>query len=116
VDVICYHADGSPQILRALYDSGAEINLVRQSIANELGHPAVETAEKPLAKFLDDNQFNIGSAYDLTIGCSDRHGVHRNVGPQQYWAADFEGYDIVLGFPWLQEADPKIRFSTGEFE
>jgi transposase InsO family protein len=116
VDVICYHADGSPRILRALYDSGAEINLVRQSIANELGHPAVEAAEKPLAKFLDDNQFNIGGAYDLTIGCSDRHGVHRNVGPQRYWAADFKGYDMVLGFPWLQEADPKIRFSTGEFE
>jgi hypothetical protein len=84
VDVICYYADSSPRILQALYNSGAEINLVQQSIANELGYPAVEAAEKPLAKFLDDNQFNIGGAYDLTIGCSDCYGVHCNVGPQRY--------------------------------
>jgi hypothetical protein len=66
-----------------------------------LGYPAVEAAEKPLAKFLDDNQFNIGGAYDLIIGCSDCYGVYCNVGPQRYWAADFKGYDMVLGFLWL---------------
>jgi hypothetical protein len=26
------------------------------------------------------------------------------------------GYDLILGFPWLQEADPWIRFSQGTFD
>jgi hypothetical protein len=42
--------------------------------------------------------------------------VPKDVRGQTFWAADFEGYDLVLGYPWLQEADPRIRFSTGEFD
>ena len=31
-------------------------------------------------------------------------------------AAQFKGYDLVLGYLWLREADPRIRFATGNFE
>ena len=30
--------------------------------------------------------------------------------------ADFAGYNLILRYPWLAEADPKIRFKTGTFK
>ena len=44
------------------------------------------------------------------------HNRTKVVGPQPFWAADFAGYDLILGYPWLAEVDPKIRFKTGTFE
>jgi hypothetical protein len=99
-----------------LYDSGAEINLIRDECAETLGHAQKPVKDRPVAKFLDDNNLCINGAYDLTVGCSDANGVHKQVDHQRFWSANFGGYDIVLGYPWLQEADPKIRFSTREFE
>jgi len=30
--------------------------------------------------------------------------------------ADFKGYNLILGYPWLAEVDFKIRFKTGAFK
>ena len=30
--------------------------------------------------------------------------------------ADFVGYNLILRYPWLVKADPKIRFKTGTFK
>jgi hypothetical protein len=102
--------------LRALYDSGAELNLINLNTAKALQLDSVLHHRKPTAGFLDEHSLKLHSAHELIISCTDRHGVKKDVGPENFWAANFEGYDLVLGYPWLAAADPKIKFSEGWFE
>jgi len=44
------------------------------------------------------------------------HNRTKVVGPQPFWVANFKGYNLILRYPWLAEADPKIRFKTGAFK
>jgi len=44
------------------------------------------------------------------------HNCIKVVGPQPFWAANFKGYNLIFGYPWLAEADLKIRFKTGAFK
>jgi len=44
------------------------------------------------------------------------HNCTKVVGPQPFWVANFEGYNLILGYPWLVEVDPKIRFKIGAFK
>ncbi|UPX20316.1 uncharacterized protein EKO05_0010552 [Ascochyta rabiei] len=48
--------------------------------------------------------------------CHDSKGTPKTVRPTKFWSTLFVGYDLVLGYPWLAEADPCIRFSTGTYE
>jgi hypothetical protein len=36
-------------------------------------------------------------------------------GSQRFWGADIMGYDLILGWDWLQAFDPLISFRTGMF-
>ena len=69
-----------------------------------------------MALALDDKQLELREPYELTLECKDDRGVAKSVGPQTFWAAHFVGYDLVLGYPWLAEADPCIKFSAGTFQ
>lgn len=106
--------DATP--LRALYDSGAELNLINRSVIEGTSVRPGETVRKPTAMSLDDNILDLGDPYSLTLDCKDSNGKTKRVGPETFWSADFVGYDLVLGYPWLAEADPCIRFSTGTYE
>jgi len=44
------------------------------------------------------------------------HNCTKVVGPQPFWVANFEGYNLILRYPWLAEADPKICFKIGAFK
>jgi hypothetical protein len=79
VDVEITGPNGAPTKLRALYDSGAEINLIRTECVEILGHAQVSAEDRPIAKFLDDNDLRIYGAYDLTVSCSDSKGTHKQV-------------------------------------
>lgn len=107
---------GKSITLRALYDSGAEINLISLEAAARCGVEHGQFDHAPTANFLDDNELKIDKPYDLRVECKSTSGVSKLVGPQRFWSARFEGYDLVLGYPWLREADPAIRFSQGTFE
>ena len=109
-------ADTDPLRLRALYDSGAELNLVSShAVSRAVFQPSAFQA-KPQATFVNNNELSLGLPYDLTVTCHDACGIQKEVPSQQFWEADFRGYDLVLGYPWLSVADPKIRFSTSTFE
>jgi hypothetical protein len=108
--------DGSATTLRGLYDSGAEINVVSQRMVDRFGLDHSLFYSKPVATFIDSNHLQLNKPYDLSLRCRDSAGTEKIVGPQRFWAANFTGYDLILGYPWLREADPKIRFSTGDFQ
>ena len=107
---------GEVRQFQALYDSGAEINLIRYDLVKEYELVLLLKWRKPIAGFLDEHRINLHSAHELTVSVTDTHNRTKEVGPQPFWAADFAGYDLILGYPWLAEADPKIRFKTGTFE
>ena len=116
VDVKILLPDTEPRTLRALYDSGAELNLINANTVKRWNIPSVDDKEKPRASFLDAHSIRLRSAHELTVEVADKHGTRQAVGPERFWAADFQGYDLILGCPWLYEADPKIRFRDGTFE
>jgi hypothetical protein len=66
--------------------------------------------------FLDNKELRIYGAHQLTLDCLDSSGTRKLVSPQVFWSADFQGYDLVLGYLWLAEAGLCIRFSSGTFE
>ena len=107
---------GEVRQFQALYNSGAEINLIRYDLAKEHELTPSLRWRKPIASFLDEHRIKLHSAHELTVSVADMHNHTKVVGPQPFWAADFAGYDLILGYPWLAEADPKIRFKTGAFE
>jgi hypothetical protein len=107
---------GQPKTLRALYDSGAEISLVNRGSLSGTGITPKTSRRQPMAMFLDDKELRIHGFCQLTLDCPDSMGTSKQVGPETFWAADFSGYDLVLGYPWLAEADPCIRFAKGTFE
>ena len=106
---------GAPRTLRALYDSGAEINLVNRASLEGTNIVPYSNARKPMATTIDDKQLWIHGSCQLTMDCPDSAGTVKQVGPETFWTADFYGYDLILGYPWLAEADPCIRFAEGTF-
>ena len=76
-------------MLRGLYNSGAEINIVNQGIVDYFSLNYSLFHSKPVATFIDCNQLRLGKPYELTLYC----------------------YNLILGYPWLWEANPKIHFS-----
>ena len=107
--------DGSTSILNALYDNGAQINLINLSLVKAMNLPDEPKGDKPEASFLDENRLDIHSRHELVLRTCDSNGDSRTVDQQEFWAANFAGYDMVLGWPWLAAADPMISFRTGTF-
>ncbi len=105
----------NPLRLRALYDSGSELNLVSKAVVEEHGIETVSTQPRPRAGFLDENCLQIHQEHALPLRCISSFGVTKDTKPLTFWSADFVGYDLILGHPWLAATDPKIRWSTGEF-
>jgi len=77
--------------------------------------PDEPKGDKPEASFLDENRLDIHSRHELVLRTCDSNGDSRTVDQQEFWAANFAGYDMVLGWPWLAAADPMISFRTGTF-
>jgi len=99
--------------LRALLDSGAEINLINQRVVKE--HDlATEIVPIPTAKFLNENKMTIYGACRITSSAVDGAGNNR-AREQLFFGADFTPYDAILGMPWLQEMDPMVSWRKGTF-
>jgi len=47
---------------------------------------------------------------------ADIHNRTKVISPQTFWVAEFIGYNLIFRYPWLMEADFKIRFKTGAFK
>jgi hypothetical protein len=71
-------------LLQALYDSGAEINLITQKAVKIHNLQHTLAIYKPTAKFLDDNSLSLYKPYNLTLSCTDSEGAGKAVGPQRF--------------------------------
>ena len=69
---------------QALYNSGAEINLIRYNLVKE--HKLIPSLRhrKPIVGFLDKYWIKLYSAYKLTVLVADIHNRTKVVSPQPF--------------------------------
>ena len=101
---------------QALYNSGAEINLIQYNLVKEHKLILLLKQQKPIIGFLDKHQIKLYSTYKLIVLVANIYNRTKVVGLQPFQAANFVGYNLILRYPWLVEADSKIHFKTGAFK
>ena len=104
---------GKVRMERALIDSGAQENCIRQALAVDCSWEVADKRNVGLAT-LDGKEVWTYGNYDIDIKATDsedRTETHRH----SFVACDFDGVDanIILGYPWLAAIDPTIGFRRG---
>ena len=114
---------GSEQLLTALVDPGAKINLIQQKFALQWDLRPVSAA-LPRPGFLDGEARYCYNAYDLEYHLVDSWGQHRKC-TTLFYAVDYVGPDVILGMPMLSQegitVDPqagswRYKIRTNKFE
>jgi hypothetical protein len=70
--------------LQALYDSGAEINIVNQDVTQHLVRARDIKEETPKAHSLEGTELEIQHPYKVTVESQDSTGTSKVVGPQTF--------------------------------
>ncbi len=106
-------SEGKVRIERALIDSGAEENCVRQTLVLDCGWEPTGEESSGLAT-LDGKEVWTYGIHDLPISATDSGGELRT-SQHAFVACDFEGLDVnlILGYPWLEAVDPLLGFRAG---
>lgn len=99
------------QTVTALIDSGAEMNLASQLLVKEAGW---DTPNEPptTAKGVNGTKVPVYGKPQVEIRVTDKNGTKRTT-TQIFWASDIEEYELILGYPWLEHANPKIDWQGG---
>ena len=109
--VILRTAQGNRTFL-ALIDCGANENFISQRVVVEQGLQA--TPSRVSAKTIDDHKVVIYGEHALSTFAIDSKGVRRE-SQQTYYACDMLAYDLILGWPWLQDENPDCHWDTREW-
>jgi hypothetical protein len=106
-------AQGVVRIERALIDSGAEENCVRQALVADCGWQPTGEESGGLATLEGKEVWTYG-VHDLPITATDSEN-HTKTHRHTFVACDFEGLDVnlILGYPWLAAVDPLLGFRAG---
>jgi hypothetical protein len=106
-------AQGRTRTERALIDSGAEENCVRQSLAVECGWSPT-TEERAGLATLEGREVWTYGVHSIALQATDSVGETR-AATHRFVACDFDGLDVnlILGYPWLAEVDPTIGYRAG---
>ncbi|KAI9775895.1 MAG: hypothetical protein M1816_005714, partial [Peltula sp. TS41687] len=95
--------------LTALIDLGANENFISHLRAAELGiKPRLDEAT-PKVTTIDETQLQVYGVYRPRIRVTDNSGS-TGESHSRLLAASFTGWDIVLGWPWLKELNPDIKW------
>lgn len=105
--------EGEARVERALVDSGAEENCIRQALVAECGLRPTTQGGTGLAT-LDGKEVWTYGVHHLPITATDSGGETRT-SRHIFVACDFDGLDVnvILGYPWLAAVDPLLGFRAG---
>lgn len=108
-------ADGAVKTERALIDSGAEENCVRQSLVVECGWIPSGEGDTGLSTLEGREVWTYG-AHHLQITVTDGVGASATA-LHRFIACAFEGLDVnvILGYPWLADTNPAIGYRDGSW-
>ena len=103
--------------LRALVDSGCDINLIRQDIVLRHELRAKSDKKVPNARFLNDHPMTMHKAHQLQIRVDDASSPRPKTREwkQTFFAGQFTAYDVILGNDWCYVADVQLRFNPPAF-
>lgn len=105
------YKDKKPVKLRALIDSGAEKNCISQlAVADHNWEPERASIQLCTVDGADILSYGNHDFYTVSIDSGKAKRTHL----QEFIACNMEveGFDLILGIPWLGAADPVIQFST----
>ena len=97
----------------ALVDSGASLNFISHLLAKELELAADPAPLKRVTTLGGQTLLTYGFR-KATLRLEDTQG-RRIERAETLVAADITGYDLILGYPWLQGNDPDIRWKDGSW-
>jgi len=110
IPVQVWRADGGLSAIDALVDSGAEVNLVSHLLVKELRWEPIEE-QLYTVRGIDGAPIDSFGMYEAVIRIPDSWGVTAEA-KMQLRAVHSEVFPIVLGYPWLEKADPRISFQA----
>jgi hypothetical protein len=108
IPVLLRRADGTQVEVNGLVDSGAEVNLIDPLLAKELAWEPFENKATTI-RGIGGQQFSSYRTYEQKISVVDSWRQCRTM-RTLFHAIESDGYSIILGYPWLETADPQISF------
>ncbi len=94
----------------ALIDSGAEANFVNQRWVKEYDLPNTGDHSREV-KAIDGHYVRSYSHRELEVRVMDSESAIREH-PHAFEAVDIQGYDLILGYPWLMVVNPNIDWAA----
>jgi hypothetical protein len=110
---IVWRTKNGPVTLLALIDSGSDLNIIRTDIINRLSVDK-EPGVAPRLQTIIGEKMTIGGRYTAKLQAIDARGKEKEIVTSVY-SAQFTGFDIVLGMPWLLQANPQIDWTIKQF-
>jgi gag-polyprotein putative aspartyl protease len=112
------HIEGKKKKLHALIDCGAEANFLSDKTTKELGIQ-IAKGEGPRFQTLNGQDLAVLGQAEVVYTIKDSLGKNQG-GKGTFTIGEIEGFDMVLGMPWLEEWNPlpnfqqkTIRFKKG---
>jgi hypothetical protein len=102
-----YAQDNKQQELQLILDPQADVSLISQRTAVELGLQPIEGAELPKLGWIGPQRQNTYAAYEFWVRLTDDTGVERRSQVTAY-GVDKEGVPLLLGNPFLQQTGIRI--------
>ena len=97
-----------------LIDSGAETNFLSQKWAKTY-LPDTPTSRPHKVKAVDGHRIQSYGGRTLVISATDTNQFTRQA-LHAFEAVDIEGYDFILGLPWLKATNPDIDWDNGTWK
>jgi transposase InsO family protein len=96
----------------ALIDSGAEVNMIHPRLLGDGG--LVQLDDHVAVSSLFNGKTETLGSCDLLTRVKDAFSVEKTHRPR-FVVADIGPLDVILGFPWLEDADPIISWKQRTF-
>jgi transposase InsO family protein len=100
------------QTLRALLDSGAERDCISQRAVVRLGLKPTE--KSPLACAVNGGRISTYGIHTCETHAIDAEGEDGS-STTSFLATDIQGFDAILGFPWLKQVNPIVDWAKGSW-
>lgn len=98
--------------ISVLLDSGAQANFISQLVVVEEG--AVATPSTVHVRTVAGQSIRVYGNYRFDTRATDRRGTCRSA-RVDYTATDIQGYEGILGYPWLLTVNPEVDWPDGSW-